>query len=264
MNKVILPLICLIFAGCQQQSNEKEVKSTDTIEVETNIISEDFVSWVDAVNTKDVSAIQSFYQTESFKIISADSILNSPDEIANYYASQPNKISSISSLFQVEANKDRGINYELIKYETESKEKYIQLLIWKLNDGKKVREFEFASKCLEKPVNDEEEISKRRELWMQLCNTHSPKNLVDELYSSHNIYFNHKPLVKGKVDLVEEYAYMKRENYTLTLLPLKLEFVNASLAFEIGQCQGSYNGKYILIWEKDSDGKWKIFIDSNI
>ncbi|UZR99395.1 hypothetical protein [Chondrinema litorale] len=264
MKRIILSLVCLISAGCQQQSNKKEGLETNTVQVETNIISEDLRGWVDAINNKDTSSIKDFYRTESIKIISADSLLTSHNEIAEYYVLQPNKITSISSLFHVEANKEKSINYELIKYETENKEAFIQLLIWKLYDGKKVREFEFTSKSEEGTTDEQESISKRRDLWIKLCKTHNPKNLINELYSAHSLYFNHKPLVKGQDNLIGEYAYMKGESYTLTLHPLKLEFVNTNLIYEIGQCEGSYNGKYILVWKKEPDGKWKIFIDSNV
>ena len=57
---------------------------------------------------------------------------------------------------------------------------------------------------------------------------------------------------------------MNNKNYHLQLHPLVVKAVNPNFVFEIGQCTGSYAGKYILIWEKDSDGKWKITADSNI
>jgi ketosteroid isomerase-like protein len=41
-------------------------------------------------------------------------------------------------------------------------------------------------------------------------------------------------------------------------------FVNDNLVYEIGQCKGTYKGKYILVWKKESDGVWRVFIDSNI
>lgn len=264
IKRIVMPLIFLIFAGCQQLSSKNEIPEKNPVPVETNIISEDLTDWVNAINNKNLSSIRDFYSTESIKIISADSTLNNPREIADYYLLLPNKIISISSLFHVEASKEKDINYELIEYMTEDKKVYVQLVIWKLHNGKKIREFEFTSRRSEVLVVEEERISKRRNLWMQLCNDHNPKNLVNDLYSSHSFYFNHKPLIKGQDNLIKEYGYMKNENYNLTLEPLKLEFVNTNLVYEIGQCDGSYRGKYILIWNKEADGKWKIFIDSNV
>jgi ketosteroid isomerase-like protein len=57
---------------------------------------------------------------------------------------------------------------------------------------------------------------------------------------------------------------MSNESYQLTLNPITIETVNPETVFEIGQCEGSYNGKYILIWKKQTDGQWRIWVDSNI
>ncbi len=264
IKKIILPLAFLIFVSCQYLSNKKEIREIKPVPAETTVILEDLINWVDAINNKNLNSIQDFYRTESIKIISADSTLTSSNEIAEYYFLRPNKITSISSLFKVEASKEKDINYELIEYETEDKKVYVQLVIWRLYEGKKIREFEFTSRRLEVAVDDKEGISNRRNLWVQLCNAHNPNNLVNEIYSSHSFYFNHKPLIKGQDHLIKEYGYMKDENYTLTLDPLKLEFVNTNLVYEIGQCEGSYKGKYLLVWEKETDGQWRIFIDSNV
>ena len=84
------------------------------------------------------------------------------------------------------------------------------------------------------------------------------------MYSENTLYYNHKPLVVGRELLIEEYSYMNRENYQLTLNPIVVDQVNDKLVFEIGQCKGSYGGKYIIIWRKEESGKWEVFIDSNI
>ena len=99
---------------------------------------------------------------------------------------------------------------------------------------------------------------------MELCNAHDPAILVNTLYTEDNLYFNHKPLVKGRTLLIQEYAYMARDNYELLLNPTFFYQLNDDMAYEIGQCKGSYNGKYILIWRKDDDGKWRVYMDSNI
>jgi hypothetical protein len=78
------------------------------------------------------------------------------------------------------------------------------------------------------------------------------------------MYYNHKPIVQGTENLIQEYGYMNRESYSLQLDPKKSVIVNANFVFEIGQCSGSYGGKYVLIWKKEADGNWRIYIDSNI
>ena len=264
MKTLLLSTLLLFLTGCWESSKENVLQKTETQHVETSTIPEGFSTWVRAVNSKKIDSIKSYYGAASIKIISSDSVLTGSDEIAQHYALQPGTIQSISSLFAVEANKQRDINYEFIKYETNNGQWYAQLLIWRMENGKKLREFEFTSNISEETNNNEKNIAERRNLWIELCNAHNPENLVNMLYSQNSMYFNHKPLIIGQQNLIEEYAYMKNENYTLTLDPLKMLFVNDNLVFEIGQCNGTYNGKYILVWKKETDGAWRVFIDSNV
>lgn len=108
------------------------------------------------------------------------------------------------------------------------------------------------------------EIDRRREEWIQLCNAHNAAALINELYSENTMYYNHKPLVVGRPGLIQDYQYMNRESYSLKLTPLKTQQVNENIVLEIGQCSGSYGGKYIIVWKKSSSGKWEVFLDSNI
>lgn len=257
--------LVLLFIGCQEQPSEKEVGSNSKIENGTKAVYPALKEWVDVINNKNSKDIKDRYTTNAIKIISADSILNNASGIANYYKNSGERITTIESLFQVEANEKRGIHYEIVKLSTENLKEYIQLVIWKFNDKKKVREFEFTMKSdLKSKEIDKKIISERRDLWIKLCNEHNAKNLVNELYTSNTLYFNHKPLIIGTENLIKQYSYMNKEKYNLILQPLKLEPVSENLAIEIGQCQGSYGGKYILVWKKEPGGKWKIYVDSNI
>ncbi|MEO6347962.1 MAG: hypothetical protein ABIO60_08630 [Aquaticitalea sp.] len=263
---VFLNFILLLIMGCKQKENKKEnITDSKTGIISSNKISDNIMYWVDAINNKNTRTLKKMYASNAVKVISADSIINSSSQIAKYYGIHNNSIISIESLFSVEANIGRRINYELVKYKTESLKDYIQLVIWRLEDEKIIREFEFTKEStLESTKVDTTNISEKRKLWIELCNTHNSENLVKQLYSKNAIYFNHKPIVKGIKDLIKEYDYMNNKDYTLNLQPLKLEVVNADFAIEIGQCIGSYNGKYILVWKKQADGNWKIDFDSNI
>lgn len=110
---------------------------------------------------------------------------------------------------------------------------------------------------------DTAEINKRRKEWMELCNAHNASTLVNEMYAKEALYYNHKPLIRGREALAKEYSYMNREKYHLRLNPQTVTPVNEKLVFEIGQCSGSYRGKYIIIWGKEK-GSWNILFDSNI
>ncbi|MDR7127885.1 ketosteroid isomerase-like protein [Algoriphagus sp. 4150] len=265
MKTVILPFVILFIIGCKQQPNKGEnVSNSKTEIVRTKKVPDYIVDWANAINNSDIHTIEKNYASNAIKIVSEDGIIESSLQIAKYYEIEREKITSIESLFNVEASKDKRINYELIRYETEGLKEYVQIVIWRLENGQAIREFEFTERSGPEAVKvDTNAIADRRKLWIDLCNANNSENLVKQLYSPNTIYFNHKPIVKGLENLIKEYDYMNN-NYTLNLQPMKLEVVNANVAYEIGQCSGSYNGKYILVWQRQSDGNWKIHIDSNI
>ena len=242
------------------KQHEPNTNSTTEIEVSSHL--ED---WMKAINSHDANALQHSYDTNAVKIISADNIINGASNIAAHYGKHKQKITTIKSLFRVEANKRRGITYEMVKFTTDNQKEYLHIVIWKTKDGNVVREFEFTE--IHKTSDSKAattEITQRRKLWMELCNAHNAENLVKQLYSPNTMYYNHKPIVQGTENLIKEYGYMNNNKYSLKLEPKKLIIANSDVAFEIGQCSGSYGGKYILIWKKQADGNWDIYIDSNI
>lgn len=258
----ILPVFLTFTLGCKQKANTQESTPPSQVELVPSSSNSD---WANAVNSNRFHLIEELYAANAMKVISADSVIQSSAQIADFYRNYSNKITSVESLYKVEANTERGINYELLRYTLDNLKEYIQLVIWTLKDEQLVREFEFTQAsslaALEVDIN---QIADRRKLWIQLCNSNDAESLVKQLYSPNTLYFNHKPIVKGTADLIKEYHYMNSENYNLNLLPIELKVVNANFAFEIGQCSGSYGGKYILVWKKQLDGNWYVFIDSNI
>ena len=70
-------------------------------------------------------------------------------------------------------------------------------------------------------------------------------------------------MVVGRENLIPLYSYMNNPNYELTLHPISVEAVSETLVLEIGQCKGSYGGKYILIWQKTTEG-WQVLFDANL
>ncbi len=263
---IILQILFLIIFGCKQQNiNKGNISNSQSEIIQPANIPNHLKDWANGINKKNIDSIKNFYDTNSVKIISPENIIENSSKIANYYKVQKGKITSIESLFSIEANSKRKINYELVTYKTDNKKEFIGIVIWKIENEKIIREFEFTKESsLESKKVDTINIAERRKLWIQLCNENNSNNLVKELYSSNTIYYNHKPLIKGTDNLTKEYSYMNDKSYNLKLSPLILKAVNVNFVFEIGQCTGSYNGKYILVWGKNSSGKWKIIVDTNI
>lgn len=106
-------------------------------------------------------------------------------------------------------------------------------------------------------------IDEAREQWMALCNSHNANELVKRLYTANAYYYNRGRLLEGTKAISAEYQYMNNPSYSLKLTPLHVEQVTPGIAFEIGQCSGSYPLPYMLLWEKQDNGKWQVLMDSN-
>lgn len=203
------------------------------------------------------------YSQDAIKINSQGGILEGRTKIVEDLVAQPMEILTVQSNTVILAHQRRAIEYEIAEYTDANAGSYKQLIIWQTIDSIPKRVFEVEAK-VEKAKNVRSELETRRKLWMQLCNQHQVANLVNELYSENTLYYNHRPLIRGRAALIPTYQYMSNESYQLTLNPITIETVNPETVFEIGQCEGSYNGKYILIWKKQTDGQWRIWVDSNI
>ena len=240
---LILPV--LVIVGCKLSSGNSEILAQ--------------------LSDSDQDTLENVYSSDAIKIIDDEQILNGLEEISKYYDNNRHKEIFADPLFRITANEGRKIFYEIFDISTSDSEMLKQLVIRQQRNGKEMKVCEFEVKSGD---NDADAIiaaiKLRRELWMKFCNAHDVKALVNEVYSENTLYYNHRPLVKGRDALVSEYGYMNSPNYSLELNPIIIEVVNDETVFEIGQCKGSYNGNYILVWKKDPDGKWQILFDSNI
>ena len=164
--------------------------------------------------------------------------------------------------FTVVANRDSSYYYEIGEFRSgQNNYSYVQILLSKSQEKEVELEF-YAHKLDASP--ELVVIDRRREEWVQLCNAHNAAALINELYAVNTMYYNHKPLVVGRPGLIRDYQYMNRESYSLNLIPLKTVQVNDRIVLEIGQCSGSYKGKYMIVWKKSDSGKWEVFLDSNL
>ncbi len=264
----ILPLFIyqVIIQGCKEKArvdnSPQKINIADIDLQENKKIDLVNQKWKDYINLKSDS-ISNLYTEQAVKIFDTGNTLVGNERIKDHYQSKSIDVVSIYSDTIIMANKKRGLEYEIGGYKDDKNVNYKHIIIWESKNSKYLRVFEFVVK-MEKTNDNLSEIDSRRELWMKLCNVNNSEALVNELYSINTLYFNHKPLIVGRELLVEEYQYMNRENYELALNPIVVEKINENFVFEIGQCKGSYNGKYIIIWRKNEKDKWEVFIDSNI
>lgn len=162
--------------------------------------------------------------------------------------------------FKVSVN--QNLDYAIGSFQTEQGSNFTYLAISIKTDDqeKKILEVLYEVSNAEKIP---EEINKAREKWMTLCNQHNAKKLVEALYTDNAIYYNRGRLLRGHDQLSQEYSYMNSPSYKLQLTPKHVEMVSEDTAFEIGRCSGSYPLPYMLVWKKQADGNWKIYLDSN-
>ncbi|MBX2872186.1 MAG: hypothetical protein KTR30_08800 [Saprospiraceae bacterium] len=173
-------------------------------------------------------------------------------------------LTSLKTKQRIVAREEQGLHYEIGSFTTAQGEEFKHLLILKQEGDTLRREMEFITKAAVVDSTVIEAFDQRRAEWIQLCNAHNAEKLVTSLYTPHALYYNHKPLIIGHEAIAADYQYMNRAEYSLQLSPIIVELVNNSIAFEIGQCSGSYGGKYIFVWQKDRRGKWWVMLDSNI
>ena len=268
MHKNTICLILLLFniLGCKEKTKDINIVPSLNIEnsvaplnKEINIANE---KWKDYINQKSDS-LSMLYTEHAVKVFEDGTSIVGSEPIKDHYKSVSYSIASIQSDTIILANQKRGIEYEIGEYVDQDNSIYKQVIIWQSDNVSRKRVFEFSAK-IENSYNELAVIKVRRALWIKLCNAHNAEALINELYSENTIYFNHKPLVIGRKGLIQDYQYMNNEKYELVLNPIIVDQVSADFVFEIGQCVGSYNGKYIIIWRKDDSGKWEVFIDSNI
>lgn len=254
---ISLLLLSLLTSACVSTSAEHaENEETASLPMTPN------EQWAQAVFNS--AALGSMYVENAIGISADGSYYQGRAAIeAHLGAMHPQGIDTIFSLFREFANRDSSYTYELAGY-TSDGDAYRQLAIWNQKEASPQRELEFLAKANLQERPQATVLDTFRQLWMERCNAHDAYSLVAESYTPNALYYNHKPLVIGTDSIAVEYSYMNRPQYSLVLTPLAVEMVNTDLAFEIGQCSGSYGGKYVLVWQRNQDDVWQVLFDSNI
>ena len=222
-------------------------------------------SWLKALKSGDTAALEKHYHPEAYAVSEEGYFIQGSAAIAEKISKENWSIVQHEHNFSVTAHQSRGIKYHLDALWLGDKG-WLQLL--SITEGHGADEKIVLEMIVPTTFIAEEnflqELEERRELWMEKCNAHAVEDLVNSLYTDNTMYYNHRPMVQGHETLSSVYQYMARPSYSLQLEPLHLLAVHEGLVFEIGQCSGSYPGKYILVWVKTPSGEWKILLDSNV
>lgn len=218
--------------------------------------------WIDLFNSSSDDLNKLYYQKPVFITPGLKAIADAP--AADMYAQLRKSTGAVLSAKSVKwVAASPTIDYEIVEMEAAGGKSLKQLIIWRKTGNGLLRELE-ATFPSERQISKDTAIDEAREKWMELCNKHLPAQLVAQVYTPDAIYYNHKPVVTGTTAISREYGYMASPQYNLKLAPLHLEMVSPTMAFELGQCSGSYGGKYVLIWVRNEEGSWRVALDSNI
>ncbi|MEO1417747.1 MAG: hypothetical protein AAFW00_20860 [Bacteroidota bacterium] len=243
-------LLIVVFSACNS-SPETTTSSMDT--------PEDYL-YIRFWQDKDLDA------TYDYAVTADGMLLGDPKDVAAYEKGVRSILhisSDTSQKFIIKA--PYGVEYEIFTKKVTEDREIAELHIYQYKDSTdqvKTSSMQFIAE-IQTTVFDIMGIEAARKKWMELCNAHDPAQLISQVYTKDAFYFNHKPPIQGTQAITAEYQYMARPNYQLTLMPHYVMPVQEDLAYEIGQCAGSYGGKYAIVWKKVDTGEWKVLLDSN-
>lgn len=262
--RVICYLVLLLFLNCVEKP-KPNTESYPIVDSTTPLTLFDLVPIADSLEFKNFKqdSLNSIFANHAVWLESNGLTLQGTASIINHLKASTLRIDSVARSYVTVANSDSAYRYELGSYWTQDDAVYKYLMILKMSEPFPMIELLFTAPSSPSTA-DTVLLNTRRHQWMALCNRHQVKPLVDQLYTEQAIYFNHKPLVIGRADIIKEYEYMNNKKYYIFLKPIHIESINDRLIFEIGQGGGSFQGKYILIWYKTDDGTWRVMMDSNI
>lgn len=224
-----------------------------------------FLSLCSTIFLPALSQIQgNFFQqlTDQSLILSQDGLVRGQEDIEAFtsdFTNEQGAVKSYEKKFSVEVSPT--LIYEIGEVETATKS-FAVMFLRKKSQSK--TEIEFLT-IYEQTSSDSQRsaIDQARTKWMELCNAHRAGELVEKMYTANSYYYNRGRLLQGTTAIIEEYSYMNRSSYSLKLTPKHLAFVSSDIAYEIGQCSGSYNNPYMLLWQRQEDGSWQVLMDSN-
>ncbi len=210
--------------------------------------------------SQDMSAEQ--YTSAAVSILADGTVQEGPAAIAAHWESVA-KSSGRQLVGSVPVGSDGQYVYEISRFETADDQAFAQVIIWDNQGTEPLRALQFTA-AYNKLLTDTDVIDTARARWMEYCNAHEVAKLIQEMYTPNTLYYNHRPLLRSRAALEKEYAYMKNPDYQLTLTPLFVEPVSEHLVLELGQCSGSYGGKYLIVWQEQTSGVWQVLLDANL
>lgn len=260
----IFPELTVVLIACIGLSFNSTTKQEENVTIALAFMLQDGsksnTKWMNAINNKDLDALASLYTQDVYGLSTNGVEFSSRDSLISIVDKNTFVVKDVKTIARVAAN--NTFDYEIGSFKNANDELMEYVTIWDTRQNNERRTLEFIAETDGTKV-DLNEIDTQRAEWIRLCNEHNAKTLINKVYTKNTMYYNHRPMVVGRENLIPIYSYMNNPNYKLTLSPISVEAVSETIVFEIGQCEGSYGGKYILIWQKTTEG-WQVLFDANI
>ena len=126
----------------------------------------------------------------------------------------------------------------------------------------------------ETPAEVEVELRRLGTVWEDVVRSKDVSKIIAFYSDDSYLLRNGKPFIIGKKALIEEWKrLLAQPNYQSAWKPTHIEVAKSlDMAFEIGTLVRSMTdpngkvisapGKYVVVWRKEADGKWRVAVDA--
>lgn len=247
MNRIISLILLLIITACLLEDDSPKLFDKE----KTTFIAD----W----NLK--TNLQDYYWRQGALFVDGR-IYKNRDSIQAYFMQQP-KVNGFETIVVVQHDSANYFDIGYYKLEDSLKQQLAYVIAWRKEGNRWLKELEVLSpvKITQRVVLDT--IDKTRQYWEYLSNKHVYPILVQQLYSDSGFYLNDGYIYKGINPITEKYAYMGKENWHIRLATIQTLQVNDRLFYDIGQYMSNGKGHYLILWQLEKDGYWRVLLDFN-
>lgn len=257
MKKTILIFFVLTLATTGCQSTKTEAITGNDHDQTLNYIHDIWAKSIPKGKIGGLYSKRAVVFTHDFKALTAGK------DISSYYKElflRKNKSFVITPIKRVQVKK--SYIYEVGEYNINGSG-FSYLIFWVKEADEWKKDLEVIAPNSGSKGKTTEQVDIARKKWVDISINNDPRKLVEEVYADQCYYFTKGKFIDNKNSLIQEYSYM--ESMWVDIEPEFIHPVNKDLVYEIGKYNtaNTYFGYYILVWNKDATGNWKVFLDAN-
>lgn len=236
----------------------------DNKEILPDAISKTRGNWINSFNISRDN-ISLYYYKDSFLVMTDEqsNVYLNNKNIEQYYMSilKENKIKKYEAIYAVKYDSIKYI--EISKFEIDNGENLFSIAEWELKKNKWSINFEIITKSSrESPVVEIDKLKILSDYWLKIANSGNVKFLCEEMYGENGYYIDWE-INKGKEAVYAKFKeFMETPEYFINFKETVYFSINENTGVEIGKYEMPFGtGNFMLVWKKDSFGKWHVIID---